>query len=335
MGKPRRIHLASQCYVLGWADNGRVFVQQDDLSAAPETRAVASVGWRNAWWGADADLSRAAECTLQRSENDSAPILRELEARWPLRRDDRATLAQFMAIHTVRTPAWLETYNAISMEAISEELKRRRWGAEVENAAVREFMGDQLRVEILLKQVPRVASMLMSMQWSLVEFEKPIIASCDQPVIFVPRLPSWQKLPIQAMPRTGFMEIAEVRFPIDPRRVLLLTWSPQPDLAAPIRGEFRHATDVNRSTRAQADRQWFHRPGPRPPLLTPPMLDLSCEPISYELVPGYSFDVAASSRRRAEAHTIMKELIEANTTDTMWFVVVTHKTNDGDNPSES
>jgi hypothetical protein len=125
------------------------------------------------------------------------------------------------------------------------------------------------------------------------------------------------------------METAEVRFPINPTHVLLLTWSLQPDLVDTLRGQFRHATDINRSTRAQADRHWFHRPGPRPPLLTPPTLDLSCEPISYDLVPGYSFEVAATSRRRAEADELMRQLIAANTTDLMRFVVVTPKDDDG------
>jgi hypothetical protein len=192
-----------------------------------------------------------------------------------------------------------------------------------------------LQVETLLKQVPRVASMLMSMQWSLVEFGEPIIASCDQPMIFVPRLRAGERLPVAPMPRSGFMETVEVRFPIDPTHVLLLSWSPQPGLVTPVPGEFRHATDVNRTTRAQADRHWFHRPGPRPPLLTPLMLDSSCEPLSYDLVPGYTFDVAATSRRRAEADTIMKKLIESNTTDMMRFVVVTPKTVDAEAPKTS
>jgi hypothetical protein len=322
MAKPRRIHLASRCYVRGWADNGRVFVQDGDFSLEPEPRTVASVGWRNTWWGADAQLSAAAEARLQRVEDAAAPILREIAPRWPLSRDDRATIAQFMAIHTVRTPAWLDTYAAISMEAISEELRRGRWNEEVEKAAVKRFLGDRLRVETLLKQIPRVGSVFMSMQWSLVRFADPLIASCDQPVIFVPHVSSGRH-PIQPMPRRGFMETAEVRFPIDPWHVLLLSWSPQPDNIDLARGEFRHAADVNRTTLAQADRHWFHRPGRRPPLLSPPMLDFSCEPISYDLVPNYSFEAAAISRRRSEADKLMKALIESQVTDAMRFVVVT------------
>jgi hypothetical protein len=270
-------------------------------------------------------VSIAVEATLQPAEDDAAPVLRDLVRRWPLNRDDRATLAQFMAIHAVRTPAWLDQYRAVSMEAIDEELRRRRWEPHVAKAAVRRFVGDDLRVETMLKQIPRVASVLMSMHWTLVQFPEPILASCDQPMVFVPHLPQWRQQRITALPSTGFMDTAEARFPVDPWRLLLLSWSPRPDLEAPVSGEHRHATNVNRSTREQADEHWFHRPGLRPPLLTPPMMSLSCTPISYDLVPEYSLEVAATSRRRAETDAIMQQMIESHTIDQMRFVVVTPK----------
>jgi hypothetical protein len=118
-----------------------VLVQADDLSLKPEERNVASVGWRHGWWGSSGELARGAEAKMTRSENESAPILREVASRWPLCRDDRAAIAQFIAVHTVRTPAWRDAYNNVSMEAIGNELKRRRWDPEVEKAAVTGFMG--------------------------------------------------------------------------------------------------------------------------------------------------------------------------------------------------
>ena len=187
MGKPRRIHLI-QCYIRGWADNGRVFVQDDDLNTAPEPRAVASVGWRNAWWGADAGLSRAAESTLHRSENATRPSFGTSRRGGHCR---RMTVPRG-AVHGDSNrayPAWLDRHIQRHQHGgDGDELKRRRWGAEVERPRW-SVHARQLRVETLLKQVPRVASMLMSMQWSLVKFEEPMIASCDQPMIFVPRLP--------------------------------------------------------------------------------------------------------------------------------------------------
>ena len=113
-----------------------------------------------------------------------------------------------------------------------------------------------------------------------------------------------------------------MRFPIDPSRVLLLSWAPQPDLDSPVSGALRHAADVNRSTAAQADRDWFYRPGTRPPFLGPPVLEASCAPISYDLVPGYSLEAAMGSQRRAGADGLLRELIADGETNALRFVVV-------------
>jgi hypothetical protein len=122
-----------------------------------------------------------ATCALQlrrsrgRQRDDSASILREFAGRWPIGRDDRAKLSQFIALHTVRTPAWRSAYEAVSIEAICDTLGRERHDPDTEGAAIRAFLSDQLQVDALLKQVPRLASLLMSMQWTLLEFDEPLI----------------------------------------------------------------------------------------------------------------------------------------------------------------
>lgn len=323
MGKPRRIHLASQCHIRQFALVDRVALRGSNGANSTPGRRVASVGWRPGWWGSDADLARDVEKLLQKTEDGAAPILREVETRWPFGRDDRAQLAQFVAIHVVRGPAWRDAYDMASMNAMSEELRRRRWGDRVERMAFAEFVGNPLRAAAMLKDVPRIASILMSMCWTLVHFDDPLIGSCDQPVVWYPLLRPRQHVPIQAIPRSGFMDTVEVRFPIDPWRVLLLSWAPQPDTEDPVGGAFRHAADVNRSTAAQTDRDWFYRPGTNPPFLAAPRFDWPCEPLSYDLVPGYSLDVAIQSRRRVDADKLVADLIESGVTNEMRFVVVT------------
>jgi Transposase domain (DUF772) len=66
-----------------------------------ELRNPQSVARRDRWWGKDRELSRRVEDVLQKRETASAPILQQFVGRWPLNRDDRATIAQFAAIHTV------------------------------------------------------------------------------------------------------------------------------------------------------------------------------------------------------------------------------------------
>jgi hypothetical protein len=239
------------------------------------------LGWRPGCWGSDARLTIEVERLLRVTEDKAAPILREIDIRWPLDEDDRAQLAQFVAIHVVRGPAWRDAYDMASMNAMTEEMQRTRYGDRVERMAVTEFFSDPLRALAMLKDVPRIASILMSMCWALVGFGEPLLGSCDQPVVWYPLLAPQDGAPISAIPRSGFMDTVEVRFPINPARLLLLSWAQRPDLENIIDGEFRHAADVNRSTHAQTDRHWFHQPDTIPPFLSPPRLDFSCEPLCY------------------------------------------------------
>jgi hypothetical protein len=322
VGKPRRIHLVSQCHIRQFAVADFVVLRGSDGAQDAPDRRVASVGWRPGWWGSDADLARGVEELLGTTEDRATPILREINIRWPLGRDDRAQLAEFVAIHVVRGPAWRSAYDMASMNSMGQQLRRDHWGEHVERMAFAEFVGDPLRAAAMLKDVPRIASILMSMCWTLVQFDEPLIGSCDQPVVWYPLLRPQRQVPIRAIPRSGFMDTVEVRFPIDPWRLLLLSWAPQPDMDDPVVGEFRHAADVNRSTDAQADRDWFYRPGSVPPFLAAPRLDWACEPLSYDLVPGYTLDVATTSRRRADAGRLLAGLIESGATNEMRFVVV-------------
>ena len=322
MGKPRRIHLVSQCLIRQFAKDDRVTVRQHGELEQGQQRRVASVGWRPGWWGSDGNLTRDVEELLRHTEDRAAPVLREIDAKWPLDRDARAELAQFVAIHVVRGSAWRDAYEMASLNAMSEELKRQRFGDQVERMAFAEFVSDPLRTSAMLRDIPRVASILMSMCWSLVRFDEALLGCGDQPVVWYPLLPPRQRAAISAMPRRGFMDTIEVRFPVGPSQLLLLTWAPRPDFASPVPGGFRHAADVNRSTRTQTDRDWFFRVGTRPPLLAGANLSWDCEPLSYELLAGYSFDVARTSSRRAQADELIKELVTTGATNEMRFVVV-------------
>jgi hypothetical protein len=183
-----------------------------------------------------------------------------------------------------------------------------------------------MRVEALLKQIPRMASLLACMHWSLIALDEPLLASSDQPVVVVPFLAHRQPAPIEALPRAGFLDTVEVRIPIDPQHLLLLSWLDEPDGGDVRRGSFPHAADVNRSTFAQADVEWFYKPGTHPPRLAPPFLEPACEPISYGLLPGYSLNAAYRSRRRTEADRIMRDIIASGVTDTLTWVSVRERT---------
>ena len=212
MAKPRRIHLVSQCHIRGFATDDRVALRNTDGSHE-SARRVASVGWRPGWWGPDGALSQNVEELLRETEDRAAPILREVESRWPFVLDDRAQIAQFVAIHVVRGPAWRDAYGVASMQAMSTELRSRRWDDNVERLAFADFVGDPLRAQAMLKDVPRIASILMSMCWSLIRFDDPLVGSCDQPVVWYPLLLPRQTTPIRAVSAWRFPEHSRGEIP--------------------------------------------------------------------------------------------------------------------------
>lgn len=131
---------------------------------------------------------------------------------------------------------------------------------------------------------------------------------------------------VSAVPRTGFMTTSEVRFPVNPRVLLLLTWLDGDSEGQRLRGEYRHAADVNRSTYGQAERHWFRHPDYPAPRVAPPLLHKQrCQPIGYELVPGYAPDTVLQSRRRGETDRIMQELMDGGRYDLMRWVRVTER----------
>ena len=146
----------------------------------------------------------------------------------------------------------------------------------------------------MLSLGPKVASVLGSMHWALVEFRTPVLAMSDHPVVLWPAErrsrgpePSWLD--------AGLLHTLEVYVPVSPTTGLLMTWLERPDDPAPLLGHRHHALTVNAFVRAQAQHQWFHAPGHRPPIATGLLL-----PVSTSLHPAYSAATVAESRRRAE-----------------------------------
>ena len=74
-----------------------------------------------------------------------------------------------------------------------------------------------------------------------------------------------------------------------------MTWSDRADDdQCRVDGTRDHARNINAFTVASADRQWFFMPGTKPPIGSGRLL-----PLSPALVPGYGFQAAAASERRA------------------------------------
>ena len=122
-----------------------------------------------------------------------------------------------------------------------------------------------------------------------------MVAYSDQPVVVWPLgVDVVDERPKE--PTLGPLNALEVRVPLAPDLLLLMTWEDLDDPGARLRPEAGFAADTNSLVIAQADKQWMHRPGAEPPVSKHLL-----RPISRALNPLYDHSVALQSIRRATA----------------------------------
>jgi Protein of unknown function (DUF4238) len=243
------------------------------------------------------------------AESDALALLRDLQARWPLTRDDRVTLGQFVAIHIVRTPSFAGWLRQLGAKTAGEVLAEEDRLDEEQTAQMEEmFRGDRMHARTLLRQIPRIGSVLCSMHWSVVEFHEDWLISSDQPVVLLPP-PPHSISPASVIPPYGVMGALEGRFTLDPRRALLLSWREEQDEPW-LNGTRPHACSINCALKAQALKEWFCVPGTRPPFISPRLFQERVFPIS-----GYSAQQVIASRRRQGAERLAKKMVEEQTPD--------------------
>ncbi len=309
---PRRHHTVSAGYIGRFSRAGRVSVHHATEGVSEKRPQV--VGYQTDFWG-PAELSIEAEQAFNKVENPVLQMLRKLPERWPLSTEDRGALAQFVVVHVIRTPAFGAFARRVgdrALESSVRDVAARHAIDENELAVAAQVMkGQRNHVRTLLGQIGRIGSMFSSMQWNLVQFDHDWLITSDQPVVMLP-LQGGVVSPASSVPASGFRDLMEVFFTLDPRRLLLMTWAEAPDATQPLTGSYRQACSVNCAVRVQALTEWVSRPGSTPPFRAPPILEPSIYPISTELLPGYTVQVAANSRRRAAANQLMMKLIEEN-----------------------
>lgn len=159
----------------------------------------------------------------------------------------------------------------------------------------------------MLGMSPKGSSIFGSMTWALVRFRKPVLATADHPVT------GWSRFETRSRPKAtpegvGLINLLEVRVPVSPRAMILMTWiDSADDIAVPFEGGRREARNINAFTIAQAEKQWFHRPGTDPPYGK----NRAYPALSSELFPGYGPEAAARSLvRRAVSERVNSGLGE-------------------------
>ena len=320
---PKRHHTVSSGYIGRFGRRG--LVAAHDVAGGVVEIGPRAVGFQNDFWGPE-ELAVEVEQAFAKVENPVLRLLRHLAERWPLCSEDRAALAQFLAVHVIRTPAFGAFIRGGSDRALESAVREvaERHGVDESRvaAAARVLKGQRHHVNTLLGQIGRIGSMLCNMQWNLVQFDYDWLITSDQPVVMLPS-GAGMLSPASSVPIAGFESIIEAFVTLDPRQLLLLTWADTPDRAEPLRGDRSQACSVNCAVRAQAMVEWVSHPGDTPPFHELPILEPKVHAISTDLLPGYTAEIAHSSRRRAAASQLMMRVIEGNEPrDRMTWVTV-------------
>jgi Protein of unknown function (DUF4238) len=242
------------------------------------------------------------EWSLEHIERPAPKILREIAERWPLSLEEKAILAEFIGIQLVRGARW-RAWHAAFTQAYFADLRADPEIAKtysVQDVAETEAILTS-DTEALMKMLAisrKTTAIFGSMQWALVEFKRPWLATSDHPVVLWPvAARSRQPMKSADFVEGGLLNTLEVRFPISPVYGLLMTWLDDPDDEAPLlSGTKDIAGNVNAFTIAEVEHQRFSMPGSRVPISSGQLL-----PIAPRLLRrNYSDVVALASRRRDE-----------------------------------
>lgn len=242
--------------------------------------------------------------------------IREL---WPLSAENKAAVAELLALQVVRGPREFARLDAIveaELEVFAQFTDHPPGDGVVDGrlteealAQLREDMtGSANRMTRMLKHARMGTSIVGSMQWSLVEFDEPVLVTSDHPVHLWPL--DQRSLRPQATATPGFRETLEVKWPLGPSVALLATWRDVADNPESLRGTEPLAVSLNTCVIAQAEEHWLHRPNVRPPRRQPTEL---LNPWSRYLFADYSARAASRAGRRQQVAELLKPLLGSKT----------------------
>jgi uncharacterized protein DUF4238 len=321
----KNAHIVPRTYLENWAVDGRIGVIQVKERKQLE-QAVDNVGTRRHFYrrkrpdGSDID---DIEWTLGELESKATPLLRSFADAWPLDKDDKVVLATLFAFQHLRTPRWKDEYEARTDRFLAQYDTTQPTSlspAELEefNAHLR---SDTRRLVMMLSTATTASAIFASMHWTLVEFERPLVATSDHPLVLWHGAESRSPAATE-ITQIGIFDCVEIRLPLSPTHAVVMTWLDYPeDEHARARGTRDHASNLNAFTVASAERQWFHRPG-----APTPQASGNLRPLSLQLVPNYSAAAAGSSRRRERASDYAKANVGRELADQEIEVVTISRT---------
>ncbi len=229
--------------------------------------------------------------------------MKSLDAYWPLAGDDKVRIAMLAALQLVRGPRFFEWHDNFAVENLARYRAEGRFapkpgiGAaeeEIHRATLERATGSTDRLIAMLRLTAKMASALGSMNWSLLGFDSPVLATSDHPVAAWPPSATGRPAQVALVQQIGVGNVLEFRYPVSPTAAVLMTWRDRADGDRSLVGKTHHAENLNAFTIVQAEMQWFYKAGAR----RPRQRSGDWLPLAPELIPGYSIYEAAYCQRR-------------------------------------
>jgi Protein of unknown function (DUF4238) len=314
MGKFRHSHIVPRSQVALFATDGKVdchFVRDGtNRLIGPKNVAVRKNIYTER--RSDGSSSTAFEEALGPLEAQAVDVLRDLEERWPLSDADRATVAEYLALQAVRSPAFRDFFERARGQSLNERLQELD---PPQRDLLRErSKSDRFRLNLMLSQIAKMGTVIGSMYWALIRFQGPRLLSSDHPLAPVSITGATDAVSA-AVPASGFMNTSEFRFPVAPNVALLLNWRDVPDDQPVVNGKLHHLKTLNASVRDQAEEHWFHQPGAKTPCAVGGLV-----PISFEVFSDYDLEHVLGSRRRHEVDAAITEMIDTEEVGRMQMI---------------
>jgi Protein of unknown function (DUF4238) len=308
-------HIVPRSYLKNFAIDEAIMLSVDDKpSVGPisiDNTAVRKRYYRR--YRPDGSPIDDVEWSLSQLEGALAPVIGDLQSNWPpASAEEKGALAEFFAYQFVRGPRWKAWRESMARESIDKfrrnpepVLHNGIWIPSTHqqiNETEDKILSETEWLTRMMVIANRLITAFGSMRWNLIEFDQPLLAISDHPVIAWP-LDSEYRRPEPTPAGLGVRNFLEVRAPISPTLALLMTWQDLPDVAEPIAGSEEIAANINAFTIANADRQWMQMPGGDVPTAT-----AFLDPIAVELVVGYGRpEVEASGTRQKVTELLQRK----------------------------
>lgn len=173
---------------------------------------------------------------------------------------DRFFMAQFIALQTRRTPESIRESELLYDFMMKADLQVKRH----DDPVMKEFVDNIHNYEILppramvllqmLELMPIITELLMQRRWQILTFSRPMLLTCDAPVILIGNDYSTNFL--ERSP--GFKTAKEIYFPLACNRLLVMRTSQYPEHV--ISGEPMQAVKMNKLIQDSSYQEIYRHP---------------------------------------------------------------------------